>query len=75
VLTLQPTIYLGTWLISIRKKNKVFTQGSFTTVLAVKSKSAYGFRRECKGEVAQGYINNGDTARTIKAKVAGNALN
>ncbi|MGH4052585.1 MAG: glycoside hydrolase family 13 protein [Clostridium sp.] len=56
-------------LISIRKANKVFTQGNFVTVLVDGQDNIYGFRRKLKDETIEGYINNGDKSESINIKV------
>lgn len=56
-------------LISIRKANKVFTQGNFVTVLVDGQDNIYGFRRKLKDETIEGYINNGDKSKSIDIKV------
>ncbi|MBC2579516.1 glycoside hydrolase family 13 protein [Clostridium sp. DJ247] len=61
-------------LISIRKENKVFTHGDFTTVLADELTNIYGFRRELNGEVIEGYINNGDKSQSMEIKVSRTAI-
>ena len=56
-------------LISIRKDNKVFTQGNFVTVLVEGQDDIYGFRRKLKEETIEGYINNGEKSESIEIKV------
>ena len=56
-------------LISIRKDNKVFTQGNFATVLVEGQNDIYGFRRKLNDETVEGYINNGDKPELIEIRV------
>ena len=57
-------------LISIRKENKVFTQGNFVTVLIGGKEDIYGFRRKLGDETIEGYINNGEKSEFIEIKVS-----
>lgn len=59
-------------LIKIRKDNIALTLGEFSTIYT--DENTYGFRRECKEEVLEIYVNKGNKPVTLSLNIDGEGL-